>query len=153
MVAQKQQMLPLQAPGAGLGKERGQIFRLLHQKKVAAVFQRPGSGLHQRLRRAGVTAAGQRCLAAGPAPGKVGGIGHAAGKLPRREPDGYRPQVGAYTFHAVGKAIAADVLHGALVGKGVKLHPGDMAAGIPGAQQQPQGAAAGAKVQHPGIFG
>ena len=39
------------------------------------------------------------------------------------------------------------------MGRAVQLHAGDGAAFLLRTQQQPQGAAAGAQIQYPGIFG
>ena len=41
----------------------------------------------------------------------------------------------------------------AILKKKYELNSGDPAVRIPGAQQQPQGAAAGAQIQHGGVFG
>ena len=49
--------------------------------------------------------------------------------------------------------IAADILQRGLMGGFIDFQPGDGAGFIPAAQEQPQGAAAGAKIQNPGVFG
>ncbi len=130
----------------------GQPFRTVDEKKVAAVFQRPGGRPEQVGRGTGVLPAGEGGGAAGGAAGKIGGIGDADIKAPRGKAAGNLPHIGAYTFHAGCQTVAADVVQGGKVGVPGQLHAGDAAAFVHGAQQQSQRAAAGAEIQHPGIL-
>ena len=65
---------------------------------------------------------------------------------------GQFPKVGAYAVKTAGQIIAPDVFFGAAVGPRRDLQSGDGTAGIFGAQQQSQRAAAGSQIQHLGIF-
>ena len=63
------------------------------------------------------------------------------------------PQVMAYTGKPGHQAVAFNVLKGRSMGGFFQLHAGYGAGFIPGAQQQPQGPAAGAQVQDSRLFG
>ena len=51
------------------------------------------------------------------------------------------------------QAVARNILKSSSVDGGIDLHAGDGAGGIPGAEHQPQSAAAGTEIQHTGVFG
>ena len=152
-MAHKAQPLGFQIDLRTPDDQLGQPFRTVDEEKVAAVFQRPSGGPEQVGGGAGVLPTGKGGGAAGGAAGKIGGIGDADIKASRRKTAGNLPHIDAYTFHAGRQAVAADVVDGGEVGTLRQLHAGDAAAFIHGAQQQPQCAAAGAEIQHPGVFG
>ena len=134
------------------GDQLRQPFRAVHQKEVAAEFQRVGSRAHQLPGRAQVFPPGKGGVLACRAAGKIGRVGDAQIKSAGRKPLRYRPEVCAYTFHAEGKRVAANVLQSGKMGRFVDFQSGDGAAFILGAQEHPQRAAAGAEVENPGVF-
>ena len=125
----------------------------MHQEKVPSEFQGPGGAAEQILRRAVVFPPGGGMGSAGWPTGKIGRIGDTAGKTAGGKNPGHLTQIHAYTLHTGFHLIPADVLHGGLMSGGTELHAGNPAGGIHAAQQQAQGAAAGAQIQHPGVPG
>ena len=148
-VAHQPENLGLQVPGSPRGDPLSHIFRRADEEKVASILQRPGGAAAQILRGAGLPVPGGGERGTHRAAGKVGRIGDTAGKAAGGKKTGNLPQVGAYTLHTDVQCVAPDILQGGCMGGGIQLHPGDNPAGIFGAQQEAQGAAAGAQVQPP----
>ena len=152
-VPHQTQPLGLQMKGPCLGDDLSQPFRAVDQEKVAAVFQRPGGAVQQLPDGAAVLPPGQGQSAALRSAGKIGRVGEECGEASGGNQGGNLPHIRTYTFHAVGKRVAGDVVKSGPVGLMRQFYAGDAAGAVPGAEQQPQGTAAGTKVQHPGVFG
>ena len=126
------------------GAQLTQPLGLVNQKEVSTEAQSFRCGGEHISQRTGLLLPGLGVSGAGKAAGKIGGIGNTAGKTAGDDFRGQLPQVGTYTAKTAVDAVAGGVVKGHGVGLRVQLDAHNGAGLIFGAEQQSQGAAAGA---------
>ena len=142
-MAQEQQPLGLQFVIDSAGAKLSKPFRLMHQKKVTAVLQSPGSGLKKII---GITLQLMTGFGVGAflAGGEIGGIGYTDLKTAGRKKRVESSQIGAYTAKTGLGAVDPGVFQSGKMRCFVDLQAGNLTGIVLGAQKQTQCSATGA---------